>query len=324
MKSRFLTAGLCFLGLLASDFVVAAPQCATVLEQDQGYFIAESKKVAFDHKNYSLSKLALAHYCLFYGSSELTAKKALLLNKKNGFSYSVDHFFTAQQSPNSHIVSVLSGKDENSMNSIALFDEQGVVPYNSDLHDVFNFGRESFYSKFSADSKFLMFYQHQEDSLFNYVVLNIATGRLTAHLTRYEDHKDALALSPFTRDSEFAFLEPASDTEFAARSQNGYLAYYANKTALWVVKTGSVKILAVGNVYVVVQNQAGGIDFYRKKDGKKYSIMAKLKTEDANPWILGSRFIDHDTLFIEFQGDEDHEIGRILLNLTNKTVKELP
>ena len=233
-----------------------------------------------------------------------------MYTKKTGEVHTFNTFFAVKQSPNSEYLAVatsdipmISADTTASIDKITILDRKGVVNFGQ------HFGRgifvERFAFLFSADSRYLNFYSVEESSI-TYHSLDLKTGELHNDVAR-DDYGNLLTSRNETSDSYFTYFVPVNNNELAAMTNNFYIGYYKNSQPLWIKKLDNrkipTKLINVGKLYLVVLNDTGGIELFRKSDGKQYKIIQSVSEDFNKPGFnyLDSSFIDTHKMTLTYR-----------------------
>jgi hypothetical protein len=314
--------------LFALTVVYAHANESCLVEQQNGntYLTTTHKQLEIDSANYSLSALKLSNYCMFYGNNNETKGKVRFYNKQTAELYETSNFVDAKQSPDGQYVVVVSGVQKGLVTTIATLDQNGLKKFGRRFSQAF--GADFFRLNFSADSQYLNFYSVEEFSI-EYSSLNLNSGDLRENIAAGQDYIKALQSSAETKDDYFAFFEPVSPTEYAATTSNNYLGYYQDGKAVWTQKLegeqGLSRLLAVGKTDVVVINQQGGIDLYRKTDGVKFNALNSTGNHFnmAELNLLSSHFVDDHQLLLSYRTTSITKPQHLLINLATKSASKI-
>ena len=307
-----------------STSAAAANDCKLFNEKNSTYLATSKQKIDVSGQNLKLSALKLNDYCLLYEDNEQWNKSVKFYNKNTGETIAFSNMTKVLQSPNEKFVAVASGDEENKVTRITMLDKKGLKSFKQQFDEELKSSR--FRLSFSSNSQYLNFYEVREDNI-DYNSLNLKTGVLAKNVAPYTVYNSAMKSSIDTVDASIAVFIPVNDSEFAASTNTNHLGYYKNGIALWTKKMSGqqalTRLIAVGNIYLVVVNAEGGVDLYRKSDGKKFTVLTKAgdtyTTGISN--ISSSRFIGPNKILMTYvtSGNE----SKAIIDLDKKTAKDV-
>lgn len=317
--------------MLASFTLHANSSCPTPEKVKGEYKNFKNKKNVLVVDGFIESDLKLRHYCLFTRYTDDGVLLARLYNGKSQKFYEVSNFYTALDSPDGSYTVVASGTSPGKITKLSLFNAAGEVPFDHD----FDFSYDSFLFRvvFSADNRFLNFYQIEELSI-SYNSLNLLTGELHLNIMGGDAYSQALNSDPNTYGSHFTHFIPVSDVEFTSLTTNNYLAYYRNGNSIWTTalqgEQGDSRVLVVGQKYVVVLNHEFGIDLYRKSDGKAYTVIKRIVPHEhaalggiKSARLVGTNLVYLSLFYYEHLEDSNEIQTKLLIDLNNHKIRKL-